>query len=301
LTRQPTSDSRFPIPVVWRLRERDLALSRPVIVAILNVTPDSFSDGGRYSSLDAAIGRVEEMLSEGADVIDIGGESTRPGASRITEEDERHRVLPVLRELRRRHPGLLISVDTTRSAVAKETLNSGADIINDVSGLRLDSTIAGVVAEFRAGLVVVHSRGGVEDMATYTLAKYGRDVVAEVAAELALSLRRATDAGISREAIVVDPGIGFSKRSEHSLALLRDLHRLHDLGLPIMVGASRKRVIGDLTGESLPSERVHGSVGLHIAALACGARLFRVHDVRQHRQALDMAWRVLGPLTPIPE
>ncbi len=279
----------------WRLFGADVALSRPVVVGILNVTPDSFSDGGRYSTVEAAVAAAEEMARDGADVLDIGGESTRPGSQRVSEEEELRRVMPVLRAVRRRVPELPISLDTTRSSVAGAGLGEGANAINDVSGLRLDPDLANVVAGIGAGLVLMHSRGGADQMASYDLAEYGGDVTGAVVAEVQVALSRAREAGVRDHSIVLDPGIGFAKRGDQSLTVLRELDRLAVLGLPIMVGASRKRVVADITGEIVPAQRVYGSVGLHIAALQRGARLFRVHDVRAHRQALDAAWRVLGP------
>jgi dihydropteroate synthase len=279
----------------WRLSGADVALSRPVVVGILNVTPDSFSDGGRYPTVHAAVAAAEEMARDGADVLDIGGESTRPGSQRVSEEEELRRVMPVLRAVRRRLPELPISLDTTRSSVAGAGLGEGANAINDVSGLRFDPALANVVAGIGAGLVLMHSRGGADQMASYDLAEYGGDVTAAVVAELQVALSRAREAGVRDQSIVLDPGIGFAKRGAQSLTVLRELDRLAVLGLPIMVGASRKRVVADITGEIVPTHRVYGSVGLHIAALLRGARLFRVHDVRAHRQALDAAWRVLGP------
>jgi dihydropteroate synthase len=279
----------------WLLRGRRIGLNRPLVVAILNVTPDSFSDGGRYLTVDAALQRAEAAIEEGADVLDIGGESTRPDAKRIGVAEEMNRVIPVLRVLRDRFPGVVLSVDTTRSEVARAALLEGADAINDVSGLRLDDRMAERVAAAAAGLVVMHSRGDVDEMASYALAEYTSDVVGDVVRELWRSCEAAVQGGVARESIVVDPGIGFSKRAEHSIAVLRDLPRLAVLGQPIMVGASRKRVIGDITRVPVPEARADGTVGAHVAALAKGARLFRVHDVRAHRHALDVAWRILEP------
>lgn len=288
----PSPESSAPL---WRLASRTLALDVPRVAAILNVTPDSFSDGGRYQSLDAAVAAAERMFAEGADLIDIGGESTRPGAARIDAVEEARRVLPVLRAIRRRCPQGCLSVDTTRATVARAALEEGADAINDVSGLRLEEAMAGVVAEYAGGLILMHSRGSVEEMASFAHATYSENVAGEVASELQAAADRALAAGVARAAIVVDPGIGFAKRSAHSLAVLRDLGHLTSLGFPVMVGVSRKRVVGEVTGVSEPARRRDGSVGMHVAALARGARLFRVHDVAAHRQALDAAWAVLGP------
>jgi dihydropteroate synthase len=233
------------------------------------------------------------MIDEGADVIDIGGESTRPGMRPVPAAVELERVLPVLGAVRRDHPGVAISVDTSKAVVAGACLAEGADAINDVTGLREEPAIADAAAAAGAGLVLMHSRGGMEQLASYELATYGDDVVGEVCEELRASVARAGAAGVPAEALVVDPGIGFSKRTEHSVAMLRGIDRLASLGFPVMVGASRKRVIGELTGEKRPGERDRGTVGAHVAALARGARLFRVHDVRAHREALDVAWQIL--------
>lgn len=289
----PVPEGRASIPWSWRVQGRDLRFHRPAIVGIVNVTPDSFSDGGRQATSETALAWAERLLADGADVLDVGGESTRPGATRIPVEDELARVLPVVRGLRARVPHAILSVDTTRSVVAQAALAEGVHIINDVSGLRLDDELAAVVAASGAGLILMHSRGDVSEMASYDTAIYGTDPVAEVADELLTAVVRARGAGVPDEAIVIDPGIGFSKRTEHSLAVLHQLPRLVRHGFPVMVGASRKRVIGALTGEAVPDRRDAGSVGAHVAALALGARLFRVHDVRAHRQALDAAWAVL--------
>ncbi|HEX7123687.1 MAG TPA: dihydropteroate synthase [Gemmatimonadaceae bacterium] len=264
-----------------------------MVLGIVNVTPDSFSDGGQHATTEAALAWAERLLEEGADVLDVGGESTRPGATRIAVEEELARVLPVVQGLRARAPHAILSVDTTRSVVARAALAEGAHIINDVSGLRLDAELAAVVAGAGAGLILMHSRGDVSEMASYDTAIYGADPVAEVVDELLEAVARARAAGVPDEAMVIDPGIGFSKRTEHSLAVLHQLPRLVRQGFPVMVGASRKRVIGAVTGEADPARRDAGSVGAHVAALALGARLFRVHDVRAHRQALDAAWAVL--------
>ena len=277
----------------WLVRDRAVALDRPIVFGVLNVTPDSFSDGGRFTTLDAAVARAEEMVGEGADAIDVGGESTRPqGATPVDAEEERRRVVPVVRELARRLPSTLVSVDTVKSEVARAALDAGASIVNDVSGLRLDARMGEVAAAARAGVILMHSRGTVSDMGTYAHAEY-EHVVDDVVEELEDALRRADDAGIDRARVVVDPGIGFAKRGEHSLAVLGALPRVAALGLPVMVGVSRKRFVGELTGVPLAHERVHGTTGANVAALMLGARLFRVHDVRAARHALDVAWAVL--------
>ena len=277
----------------WQLRERRITLDRPFVFGIVNVTPDSFSDGGLFFGAQAAVEQAERLLDEGADGVDVGGESTRPhNAGPVPADEEAARVVPVVRLLRERRRDAVISVDTVKGAVARAALAAGADVVNDVSGLRLDPSLGSTCAEFGAGLVLMHSRGTVADMATYAHARYA-SVVDEVVDELQAALARAAAAGVEPTRIVLDPGLGFAKRAEHSLAVLRGLPRLVALGRPVLAGASRKRFVGELSGVAEPAARVHGSVGAHVAALARGARLFRVHDVRAHREALDVAWAVL--------
>ena len=276
----------------WRVRGRELLLDRPRLLGILNVTPDSFSDGGAHPGTGAAVAHAERMLAEGADIIDIGGESTRPGATPVTEDEERARVLPVLRELVRRWPDAVLSVDTVKSTVASAALGEGAHVVNDVSAFRLDPRMGEICAWAGAGVILMHSRGPVGEMASYARAEYA-DVVAEVVAELGESIRGALRAGVAREAIAVDPGIGFAKRGAQSLRLLAELPAVERLGHPVVVGVSRKRFIGEITGVPDAAERVHGTSGALVLALARGARLFRVHDVGAARQALDVAWAIL--------
>jgi dihydropteroate synthase len=282
-----------PAPA-WRVRNRILTLDRPTILGVLNVTPDSFSDGGQFFSTDEALARAEHLLAEGADILDIGGESTRPqGATSVDVTEERRRVVPVVREVRRRWPDAVISIDTVKSEVAAAVLAEGADVVNDVAGFRLDPHMAPVCAAAGAGVILMHSRGGVSDMGTYTHATYRGHVIDEVLAELGERVRAALHAGIRDDAIAVDPGIGFAKRTEHSLALLADLHPLVGWGYPVVVGVSRKRFIGEITGVKTPSNRALGTVGANVMALAHGVRLFRVHDVRPSREALDVAWAII--------
>lgn len=277
----------------WAVRDRKLSLDRPLVMGILNITPDSFSDGGRFFSSDADIfGHAVGMLEAGADIVDVGGESTRPGATPVTPADERRRVVPVIQRLAREHPQAVLSVDTVKSSVARAAVDAGAHIINDVSALRLDRAIAHVCVATGAGLVVMHSRGGIADMGTYNHANY-RDVVGESLAELRAQVETAREAGIPKESIVVDPGIGFAKKKEHSLAMLSAIPRLAEWGYPVLVGVSRKRFIGEITGATEPAGRLSGTLGAIVAALAKGARVFRVHDVRPAREALDVAWEIL--------
>lgn len=280
--------------MIWRHATGILALDRPRVVGIVNVTPDSFSDGGMLRTLDDARRHVDRLVDEGADVLDIGGESTRPqGATVVPVDEELRRVIPVVEAARLAHPSLPISVDTVKSGVAREAIRAGASIVNDVSAFRLDAEMAGVCAASGAGVVLMHSRGDVATMATFELATYGPDLVAEICRELEASVKCALDAGVRADSVVIDPGIGFAKRGEHSVTVLAELRRLTTLGYPVLVGVSRKRFIGAITGASSPAERLFGTIGANVAALARGAMLFRVHDVKANRDALDVAWAIM--------
>jgi dihydropteroate synthase len=263
-------------------------------MGILNVTPDSFSDGGRFFSSDADIfDHVAGMIHAGADIIDVGGESTRPNAVPVSEEDELRRVVPIIERIAREFPAVTISTDTVKGGVAQAALDAGAHIVNDVSGLRFDPGIASICANKGAGLVVMHSRGNaVSEIGTYKHATYG-DVVAESLAELTKRVESARNGGVPDKSIAIDPGIGFSKESRHSVAVLNALPRFAALGLPILVGVSRKRFIGEITGVKEPAGRLSGTLGASVAALARGAMIHRVHDVRPAREALDVAWQIL--------
>jgi dihydropteroate synthase len=275
-------------PLEWRVARGCVRLDRPVVVGILNVTPDSFYDGGRHAGVEAAVEQAHRLIEDGADMLDVGGESTRPGARPVTAADEIRRVVPVMRALHDRWPDVPLSVDTVKSGVAHEALAAGAAAVNDVSGLRLDPRLADVVAEAGAGLILMHSRGGVADMARYDLADY-HDVVEEVGTALARAISMARTAGVPEESIAVDPGLGFSKRTGHSLAILAGLRRIAALGQPVLVGPSRKRFVGE-AGGGLPAElRLEGTLAACVIALLNGASLFRVHDAGPARRALDLA------------
>lgn len=274
---------------LWQLRDRALTLDHPLVMGIVNVTPDSFSDGGRFLAPESAVEHATTLLAEGADILDVGGESTRPqSAEPVPLEEELRRVLPVVRALTADRPDVVVSVDTVKATVADAALEAGAQIVNDVSGLSLDPSMAAVCARRGAGVVVMHSRGGVSDMATYAHANYA-NFLGEMLDELRERVDAAEDAGVDRERIAVDPGIGFSKRPEHSLLALACLERLAAWGYPVVVGASRKRFIGQLTGARDPAQRRDGSVGAAVAAFDRGAVVLRVHDVGPTRRALDVA------------
>ena len=280
---------------------------RPSIFGILNVTPDSFSDGGNFASTEAAIAQADRMIAEGADAIDVGGESTRPGAKPVPVRDELKRVLPVIRAIRSRWSDVAISIDTVKAEVARAALAEGASIVNDVSGMSLDPDMARVCAEAGCSVVLMHSRGTVGEMASYEKATYGNDPVGEVLSELEERIETAQRAGIHPGRIALDPGIGFSKNTGHSLAVLVELPRIVVAGYPVFVGASRKRVIAELirftsasgggsSGTTLApqvvsnDDRDMATAGVNVVGFFAGARIFRVHRVRPNRLALDAAW-----------
>lgn len=277
-----------PAPI-WQTARGAIPLDHPVILGILNVTPDSFSDGGRFTGADAALAHADALRRDGAGVVDVGGESTRPGrAETVPVGEELRRVVPVVEALAREHPDLMISVDTVKSAVAEAAIAAGAAIVNDVTAFRHDPAIAAVAAKSGAGVILMHSRGGLLDIASYDRADYGGDVVGGVLAELRTSVANATDAGVAQEAIVVDPGFGFSKTVEQSVALFDQLSALQSLGRPLAIGPSRKRFLGAITG--LPVEdRDRATAATCALGWERGARLFRVHAVAAAREALAIA------------
>jgi dihydropteroate synthase len=275
-------------PALWQTARGPIGLDRPVIMGILNSTPDSFSDGGRYGTVDAALARAERLLADGAMVIDVGGESTRPGAVPVAEAEEISRVIPVIAAILKRFPGAMVSVDTVKAQVARAALEAGAAIVNDVSGLRLDPGLAAVCARHAAGVVLMHSRGGIGDMASENHADYPAGVLTAVGTELAQSIARARAGGIEAERIAVDPGLGFGKTLEHNVELLRGLSALRVLGRPILIGPSRKRFLGVLTGRALEERDVATAAACALAWMG-GARLFRVHEPGSTRDALAVS------------
>lgn len=263
-------------------------MQRTLVMGILNVTPDSFSDGGAYFSPETALSRAEEMVREGADLIDVGGESTRPGAEPVPLEEEIRRVLPVVQGLVQR--GYIISVDTTKGEVAELVLKAGAHIINDISGLRFNPDLAKIVAKHHAGLVIMHSRGTPQDMQTLT--DY-EDLIGEIYEFLAGQVDFALSQGVSSEKIIIDPGIGFAKTVEQNLEILRRLPEFKSLGYPILVGPSRKSFIGAVLGGLPPSERIEGTSASVALAIAGGARILRVHDVKAMVRVCRVAEAIL--------
>jgi dihydropteroate synthase len=251
---------------------------------VLNVTPDSFSDGGRFLDPDAAVEQALRLASEGADLIDVGGESTRPGAPEVTEEEELRRVLPVLTRLARARFPVPISIDTSKAGVARAALDAGALLVNDVRGLA-DPAMARVVAEAGAPVVLMHMRGTPRDMRER--ARY-QDLLGEVRVELRAAMDRAVEAGVLEDRILLDPGIGFAKTAEQSVEVLGRLPELLSLGRPLLVGPSRKSFIGAITGAP-PEERLAGTLAAVTAAVLGGAAFIRVHDVGPSRQAVRVA------------
>ncbi|HSJ33981.1 MAG TPA: dihydropteroate synthase [Acidimicrobiia bacterium] len=273
-------------PRHWQLRRRRLPLTRPLLMGIVNVTPDSFSDGGHFASADRAIAHGRELLAAGADLIDVGGESTRPGSQPVAAAVELERILPVVKTLAAE--GAVISVDTAKAEVAERALEAGAELVNDVTA-GADPEMLPTVAGAGAGVVLMHMQGTPRTMQDDP--RYD-DVVGEVRAFLEEQAGSATAAGVAPTSIVIDPGIGFGKTLHHNLELIRSLGDLVSTGWPVMVGASRKGFLGLITGEDDPSRRDTATTAVTALAVARGAAVIRVHDVASSRQAADVAWAV---------
>lgn len=274
---------------VWRCCGRRIPLGRTLVMGIVNVTPDSFSDGGQCFDAGRAVAHGLRLVAEGADLLDIGGESTRPGSDEVAVAEELRRVLPVIRALAEQS-GVPVSVDTRRPTVARAAVEAGACVINDIMSFQGDEEMASAVRETEAGVVLMHMRGTPQTMAG--LAHYN-DVVAEVCASLQSALAYAEDHGIARDRVVIDPGIGFAKTTAHNVALLAATARLARLA-PVMIGASRKRFIGELCGEPVAAERIGGSVGVAVWCALQGAAVIRVHDVKATRQAMTAVLELAG-------
>ena len=284
--------ARAEPPQSWAIRGGEIPLDKPVIIGIINVTPDSFSDGGHLSTIEATVAHAEKLTADGCRLIDVGGESTRPGAAPVPVKEEIARVVPVIAGLVKRGLGP-VSVDTRKAEVARAALDAGggAAVINDVSGLRFDAELANVAAAAQAGVILMHMRGTpatMDDLAQYA------HVATEVAAELAAVAAKAEGEGIARERIVVDPGFGFAKTATHNFRLLDELATIVALGYPVAVGLSRKRFLGAATGRPVEDRDRATAVGCALA-WERGARLFRVHDVALTREALALASATTNP------
>jgi dihydropteroate synthase len=279
--------------MIWRFAGREMNFEKVRVMGILNITPDSFSDGGHFFSKEEAVRRALEMEEEGADLIDVGGESTRPGARPVSIEEEMERILPVLREIKSR-VALPISVDTTKPEVAKAALEAGAEIINDVDGLGELSRMAGLAKEFEAGLILMHRRGNPETM--QALAKY-EDATEEVFQELDASYRKTLSQGVSEDQIVLDPGIGFSKNPGQNFEILHNLKRFQTWRRPVLIGPSRKSFIGTRLGKP-PEERDWGTAAVCVLAVATGAQILRVHEVGAMKDAVRVAEAIVNESLP---
>jgi len=278
--------------MLWRCLNRCIDLTRPVVMGILNVTPDSFSDGGRYAGLDAALERARVIVAEGAGIIDVGGQSTRPGALAVEAAVEIERVVPVIEGIAA-SCDVAISIDTSKPSVMRAAVAAGACIINDVYALREPGARA-VAAELKAGVCLMHMQG---EPRTMQDSPHYNDVVAEVMAFLAQERRECIEAGVASDAIALDPGFGFGKNLEHNLALLRELSRFEALGAPLLVGVSRKSVIGKILGKNV-NDRLYGGLGLAALAVANGARIIRTHDVSPTVDAVRSVSAVLRGAAP---
>lgn len=276
--------------MIWQHRRGVADLSRHgLIMGVLNVTPDSFSDGGSYFDPAAALNHARELIADGADIIDVGGESTRPGSEPVSVEEEIRRVCPVIRAIRA-ESDVLISIDTSKAAVAEEAMNAGADIINDVTGLTGDPAMPEVAARSGAGVVLMHMQG---EPRTMQVAPHYEDVVAEVREFLRQRISLALSYGMAAERLAIDPGIGFGKTQEHNLALLRETGRLVALDRPVLIGVSRKSFLGRITGSTAMEDRAWPAVAVTSFCREAGAHIFRVHEPKPHREALRMTEAIL--------
>ena len=255
----------------------------PLLMGILNLTPDSFSDGGKFFSTDKALDHALEMLDQGADIIDAGGESTRPGAPDLSDEEECDRVVPLVKALRKARPDCTISIDTRKAKVARASLEAGADIINDVSGLQYSPDMARTVAEYQAGLVIMHMRGTPSDMQKAENLIY-KNLCGDILEFLNTEAEKAISAGVKKESIIFDPGIGFSKSPEQNIELVRKMDFFGQSGYPVLAGFSRKTFLGKILGESVPEKRLNGNLAVSAFLFNKKTEILRVHDVREIKE-----------------
>ena len=265
-------------------------ITHPLIMGILNVTPDSFSDGGKFTGINSALVQAQRMISEGADIIDIGGESTRPGAESVSIEEQIARVIPVIKAIRKDLSATLpISIDTTLSAVASEALDAGATIINDISAGVQDTEIFSLATKRNVAIILMHIKGQPDTMQD---APYYQDVVSEVLSSLQERVDAALAAGVAKQQIAIDPGIGFGKRRQDNLDLLANLDQFVATGYPVLLGTSRKRFMGGLCAVTEPAELVSATAATTALGVQQGVQMFRVHDVKENKQAVDVAWAI---------
>ena len=285
-----------PLPYPWTLRDRTFRWGeRTYVMGVLNTTPDSFSDGGQFNSLSTALNQAQALVQGGVDILDIGGQSTRPGATTVTVEEELQRVVPVIEAIRRSEDDALgstvISVDTTRAVVARAAVRAGADVVNDISGGTFDDAMVATVADLGVPIILMHLRGTPATMQQHT--DYG-DLIAEIYQVLEQHIERAIAAGISRDHIAIDPGIGFAKTYPQNLDILRHIPDFRPLGCPILIGPSRKSFLGWILNQPDPQQRVWGTAAACCGAIAGGADLLRVHDGREMvevAKVADAIWR----------
>ena len=275
----------------WHIRGQKLFFEKTLLMGVLNLTPDSFSDGGKYSDPEAAFERAVRLVDEGADILDLGAESTRPGARAVSLEEESDRLIPVLKKIRLKLD-VPVSIDTTKPEIARRALEEGAHVINDVSGLEGGKSreLADVVKKFQAGLILMHRRGNPETMQEMT--GYS-NVVAEVQAELEESLKAAREAGLEREQIVIDPGLGFAKTAEQNFEIIQNLERFQSFGVPVLLGPSRKAFLGQVTGRPVTG-REFGTAAAAVIAVMKGVQILRVHEVGAIRDAVRTAEAIRG-------
>jgi dihydropteroate synthase len=281
----------------WKLARRSLPYGeRTLVMGVLNITPDSFSDGGQFFAFDRAMAQAEQMIQEGADIIDVGGESTRPGSEFVSEAEELRRVLPVIERVAS-SASIPISIDTTKPSVARAALEAGAEIVNDISGLRFDPAIADEVARGNAGLILMHSRGTPKDMQQMPPVA---DIMSEVISGLRQSVAIAEQHNLPREGIAIDPGIGFGKTAEQNVELIAKLDQLarEFPDLPLMIGTSRKSFIGKLLDGAPTHERLHGTIASIVAAVMNGAQIIRVHDVKPAVEVVKVADAIRAERNP---
>ncbi len=272
-------------------------IEKPLIMGILNVTPDSFSDGGRHYSLDKALEQCRKMLAEGADIIDIGGESTRPGSDPVNAAQQIDRVVPVIESIRKHLASdSLISIDTTQSSVAEAALSAGADMINDISAGEDDAMIFDLAAKRQIPIILMHKQGSPKTMQDQP---HYLDVVGEVLNHLMKRISQAIEQGVDRSNIAIDPGIGFGKRKQDNLDLLAHLDRFVESGYPVLLGTSRKRFMGSILDVAEPTELITATAVTTALGVMAGVKLFRVHDIKENRQAVDVAWAIKQRRLPI--
>jgi dihydropteroate synthase len=269
-----------------------ISIDKPILMGILNATPDSFSDGGVFETTDAALKQIKNMRVQGAQIIDVGGESTKPGAVAVSQELECKRIKSIFEEIEEKKPNVSFSIDTRKSGVADIALGLGAGMVNDVSAMGYDGEMSSVIVKYKAHICLMHSNG---DPETMQIAPYYDNVLLDVYDSLSLRIVEAEKAGIPKSRIVIDPGIGFGKNIDHNLALLKRLSLFHSLGCKVLLGASRKKFIGLIGQEKIPSKRALGSVAVGLEALRQGVQVLRVHDIAEHHQAVALWSAMLFP------